>query len=1523
MAEYKGLTIRIGGDTSSLNAALKASTKAASTLQYQIRQITRAMRFDPGSLANVSTRMKLTADRAEALYQKAMLTRTAMEQLGDTSVSIGGVTTKVKELAESTDNVTLAAKTAEKRYNDMTETLASKYRELEARAKEAGQAMNLNALSREGSDTAFEKQMAELKELGVITDEEIQKLRSMRATWHEAFEGNEAYKAAADFEKMGVDIQRFESEARGSIATVRELNNVSKYSANNWQESAAKVKQMDSALSECEKQARAYEAALRKDPSNLTAAVGRLKALSNEYDLAEGKASELSRQVEAYKSRLSGVLAEHKNLPKYIQEAGDGWQKVQSELSEAKGKADALHQSLQKIKDKQMPVEEIKQLEAAVQKADARVDELNADARRMDAAFETAKECAELRQLETELAETSARAKSLKERMSLTSLGGKSMLNASTIKSAGMTLYSTLTPAITMLGWRAVTAAQDIDSAYRDMRKTVDGTEAQFESLKQGAIEFSKTHVTSATQLLEIEAIGGELGVAVDDLEKFAETVSNLDVATNYETEEAATMLGQLANITHMTADEYEGFSDALVRLGNNGASTETQIGDISTRIGSMGTIVGMSTSDILAWSSTLASTGQQAEAAGTAFSKTMSLMETAVAAAGGTMDTSFDAIDRAVREGGDKLTIFASLAGQTADEFAEAWSSDSTAAFDELQAGLDDAKGKLQKIADVAHMSADKFAETWENDPTDALRAFVMGLNDVEDSGGSADAVLTSLGITGARQKQAIEGLMQTIGLLDDNLTMSEDAWNGVSDQWGAAGDAAREADRKAEGFSGQLSILSNIANDAMASLMDGATPLLTMFTNVAKSALDMFDGMDEGAKTTAVLGLAFGALAGPALTMASTFMTAKQNVVKFATESNAMAKALVMLKTGFAEAGAGAGSMAGKLKVLGAVGKTVGKALAKDLAVVAVIAGITAVIGAINDYMAKLKEAETASRNAGDTISLALGGAAQDAEGNVESLTDSYDSMVRKMAESNNAILASAKETYGNTALIEDYGDAVKEALAAYEDDGSARNLARLKTALELYNDAAGTSITLSQDENGQLKLMKDNAELTGGAFDSLTASMVNAAKAQFFQEAYTRKVGDYHDALDEVAKAEADVKKYAAEMADAENDAAATAAAEKWRDANRVLDESKQKLGETQSAMNQYEEGRELMAEAQLENASGAVVWLSEQDEIQSKIWANCESATDFAHRLADLGVSYDELAEHGDDIAKMASDWDGSTSQIIDGLADMGVELDLSKEKVEGLDKVKIGGKTYKVDDGGTVRDQEGKLAGFDSITIDGKDYWVSDDGTIYDSKKKIGELEGGIATISGKKFAISDDGSATKSKKDVDGLNSSIERTKDKEVDVKANVSGKSAVDDLISSIRNLGGKTVDIITNHISRYSTVESATGSVSGNPYIPRHASGYIATGATLTNNGWVGEDGAEAVLNWATGGAVVPLTNRRYMEPIARAIAANMGDARSSGGGVREVNVYLQYDSTKEARQMARDVADELNAILAMGA
>ena len=137
----------------------------------------------------------------------------------------------------------------------------------------------------------------------------------------------------------------------------------------------------------------------------------------------------------------------------------------------------------------------------------------------------------------------------------------------------------------------------------------------------------------------------------------------------------------------------------------------ESAIMDVTSRIGSLGGIVGMSTPQVLAWATAIAATGQNSEAAGTAISNTMSDIEGAVAS------------------GGDKLEGFAKVAG----------------------------------------MSAEQFAKSWNETPSDAMKSFVEGLHSIDEQGGSVDKTLQDLGITGVRQKQALEGLSQTTDVLND----------------------------------------------------------------------------------------------------------------------------------------------------------------------------------------------------------------------------------------------------------------------------------------------------------------------------------------------------------------------------------------------------------------------------------------------------------------------------------------------------------------------------------------------------------------------------------------------------------------------------------------------------------------------------------------------------------------------------------------------------------------------------------
>ncbi|MBR4476076.1 MAG: hypothetical protein IKO87_00865, partial [Kiritimatiellae bacterium] len=123
--------------------------------------------------------------------------------------------------------------------------------------------------------------------------------------------------------------------------------------------------------------------------------------------------------------------------------------------------------------------------------------------------------------------------------------------------------------------------------------------------------------------------------------------------------------------------------------------------------------------------------------------------------------------------------------------------------------------------------------------------------------------------------------------------------------------------------------------------------------------------------------------------------------------------------------------------------------------------------------------------------------------------------------------------------------------------------------------------------------------------------------------------------------------------------------------------------------------------------------------------------------------------------------------------------------------------------------------------------------------------------------------------------------------------------------------------TVDIsVREHASGGIVSDGVRFNAKGGTYdklisaIPMNAAGAlngIVARPTLTNIGWVGEDGAEAILHMGhAGGAVIPLTNQRYVRPFAQAVAANMGQRPSV-----TVNMNLNYDASDDAQQMLRDI------------
>lgn len=220
-----------------------------------------------------------------------------------------------------------------------------------------------------------------------------------------------------------------------------------------------------------------------------------------------------------------------------------------------------------------------------------------------------------------------------------------------------------------------IKAGSDYESAFAGIRKTVNATEEEFGVLSDQIRDMATVMPITREELAGIGEVAGQLGVRVQDIQAFIDTSARLGVSTNLSAAEAASAFARLFNITGEGTDQIGKFGAVLVELGNNFATTESEILFMGQRMASVLTTVGVGTGDILAFATALSAMGVQTEAGATAISRAFIVMNTAVA------------------EGGSQLETFAGIAGMAVDDFAELFNRDAAAAMEAFVIGLGNAQ--------------------------------------------------------------------------------------------------------------------------------------------------------------------------------------------------------------------------------------------------------------------------------------------------------------------------------------------------------------------------------------------------------------------------------------------------------------------------------------------------------------------------------------------------------------------------------------------------------------------------------------------------------------------------------------------------------------------------------------------------------------------------------------------------------------------------------------------------------------
>ncbi len=550
----------------------------------------------------------------------------------------------------------------------------------------------------------------------------------------------------------------------------------------------------------------------------------------------------------------------------------------------------------------------------------------------------------------------------------------------------------------------------------------------------------------------------------------------------------------------------------------------------------------------------------------------------------------------------------------------------------------------------------------------------------------------------------------------------------------------------------------------------------------------------------------------------------------------------------------------------------------------------------------------------------------------------TDSAIESQSKLTTSLTGVFQSADTTNGQLGNYQTTIDSL-----ANKSGLSAQQQADLKTAVDNLNTSCGTAYTVVDAENGKIadqsgvvqedtkaidelvksKQISNQADALSSAYKSTYEQQATDAKALTdAKTAQTQAQQQYDDALASgMGKTEAGMGILAVYRVELDK-------------ANQNLSDAQTTYDSASSSLTTYNDQLNLLTQAQIAGADSVAYAMAQNQEFIASVEGSGKSVSSLSSQLSDLGVTGAQMgAILADPTAtdQLVSNYDGSETSVAAALASMGIDIDATAAESKAsiadmsssiqslsdngsIDLSTIGLSAHdlsqKLSDAGVTTQaqtaiangafagmlsQSGGdidalttiLAGYNSTPI------VDKDGNITVNDTSLTDAQGNLYTWNGSTLvdkdgnAVVDDVSLTDAQGNVVTWNGSS----------LAPQSATATVDD--SSLANatrkrddwnagsLWDKTATAIINFVSGGGAGFGGAGgggAFASGGIIPSHADGGaingIVTRRTLTNIGWVGEDGTEGVISSnAGGGAIIPLSNRHYVTPFARAVAEEM--------------------------------------------
>lgn len=716
--------------------------------------------------------------------------------------------------------------------------------------------------------------------------------------------------------------------------------------------------------------------------------------------------------------------------------------------------------------------------------------------------------------------------------------GEKIIKVSSKIDNLGSKLTKTLTTSVLALGVASSKSAIDFESAFAGVEKTVDGTAEQMASLKQGIRDMSKEIPSSATEISAVAEAAGQLGIQTDNILGFSKVMIDMGNSTNLSSDEAATSLARFANITQMSQKDFNKLGSSIVDLGNNFATTESEIVDMALRLAGAGHQVGMSEGQILGLATALSSVGIEAEMGGSAMSKALVKMQNAVEMGSGKLQTVLKKLNMSLRE----LELSAANDSMGFKSLCDSIGMTSTEVKQLITAGTN-----LEDFASISGMSAEQFKKAWKDDATSALTSFIKGLGDAENKGESAITMLSEMGLTEVRLRDSLLRAANAGNLFNSAIETGTKAW-------GENVALTNEANKRYETTESKLKITINKLKDFGTTIGNKLLPSFNRILDSSEKWLKKLEKMDDATLDNIIkIGL-FVAAVGPLVSVLGKIGTVSGNTIKylgkFAQKIGELDVKSKTATTTFSKFSNGLGSFAGKASL--------------------VVAGTSAIIGILTSLDKKINETVQKSLSASDDFINNISMQNQARQNNIDAINETLNA---NLSEINN--VKSLK----------------KELSSLVDENGKVKNGYELRTKFILneLNKALGTEYSQTDNIINNYRNLQDEIDKL---ILKKKAQIILDANEEKYKDAIKNKTKLYEDYL-ATQKAIADKKQEIVDinsqwyLFEGDRLSDLKKAEEQYNNLNNILKEQSQKINEYSYDIQKYEENSKLILSGKAED------------------------------------------------------------------------------------------------------------------------------------------------------------------------------------------------------------------------------------------------------------------------------------------------------------------------------------------------